>query len=344
MGKVFFNMSMTNGKASGVEIYSIKLKEKIEKSKHFESVFLFIRKTKFLSFYRIFWNFFILPIKAKNNLVYSFSTHGSPFLSNQIITIHDLICLNYPKQNKLQYYYFKYLVPSILKSSKKIVAISEFTKSDLLKFYSIPERKIEVVYNGLNHLKLNNDFKTNSDYNRIVGDSPFFLTVGASYPHKNVENLFHAIKLFNNNEIKFFIIGKKNDYGVSLRKLSEKLELSNVIFLDYVSESLLAKLYKETICNIYISSYEGFGFPPLEAACFGTTSLVSDIPIMHEILGEYAIYVDSKNIEKITQKITNIYSNKINGTQTKKDFKALLRKYSWENASGKIINLINENL
>jgi len=72
---------------------------------------------KNLALHRIVWNMFFLPhIARKYDLVFSFSSHGSPFIKNQIITIHDLICMSFPDQHKTQYFYFKYLMPSIIKS------------------------------------------------------------------------------------------------------------------------------------------------------------------------------------------------------------------------------------
>lgn len=344
MKKVFFNLSMTAGQINGVVVYSRKLQERIKNSNQFKSIYLYIKRTKFLSFYRIFWNFFILPFKVKNNFVYSFSTHGSPFISNQIITIHDLICFAYPKQHKFQYYYFKYLVPLIIRSSKKVVAISNFTKSEIIKYYNLPESKIEVVYNGFNKLETVEDSQTVTEFNDLVGNSKYFITVGASYPHKNIEKLLHSVKKLNNPNAKFIIVGKNNKYGKFLRSFSDELNLSNVIFVDFVSDNLLAMLYKNAICNLYISSYEGFGFPPLEAAGFGTTSLVSDIPIMREVLGDNAYYVDSSDSDKIADKIREIYDMRKEDLHKNKDLTGLISKYSWDESSQKIIDIIKRNL
>lgn len=336
-------MSMTNGVAHGVEIYSKKLSELIVEQPPYIYIHLYLKKVKLLSFYRLFWNFFIMPFKVGNNLIYSFSSHGSPFLSNQIITIHDLICLEFPKQHRFQYYYFKYLIPSIIKSSKKIVAISEFTKNEILKYYKLPEDKIEVIYNGVNRLSYFEEEKTDAEFDEIVQGSPFFLTVGASYPHKNIENLLLSIHKLESNNYKYIIVSKKNDYGISLRNLAESKGLKNVVFLDYVSDNLLARLYRDTICNIYISMYEGFGFPPLEAASLGTISLVSDIPVMREVLGDHAFFVDSQSHAAIAEKLNLIIQQYESKNLIKKDYKALLEKYSWERSAKKIIELISKN-
>ncbi len=93
---------------------------------------------RLISLHRLIWNLFYLPFVAKKyDLIYSFSSHGSPFIKNQIITIHDLVCFNFPKQHRLQFLYFKYIMPYIIKTSKKIVVISQFTRSEVIKRYKV---------------------------------------------------------------------------------------------------------------------------------------------------------------------------------------------------------------
>lgn len=336
-------MSMTNGIAHGVEIYSLELKKVIQEKLGDTSTFLYIRNSKFISIYRVIWNIWIMPMITRGKIVYSFSTHGSPFKKNQIITVHDLICFAFPDQHRFQFFYFKFIVPFIIKSSKKIVVISQFTKKELLNHFRIPEHKIEVIYNGINGIKYLDNQETEADFEKITHGLPYFITVGASYPHKNVERLIYAIKK-NEGKIqcKFIIISKKNDYGLRIRTLAQDLNISNITFLDYVEENLLAKLYKEAKANIFISLYEGFGFPPLEAASLGTLSLVSDIPIMREILSGYAVFINPENTDEIAAKILDIFNGNVQNKLLKKDFQELLSKYSWEQSGNRIIELLKD--
>lgn len=336
-------MSMVNGQNNGLSIYSINLEKRIKEiDNNYFYTSLYIKKRKFLSFYRLLWNFFILPFRVKKGLLYSFSTHGTPFIKNQIITIHDLICFAFPKQHRFQYYYFKYLVPIIIKNCRKIVAISNFTKDEILKNYNISQEKIEVVYNGVTPLKYVYDEETEKDFKNLLGESPFFIVVGASYSHKNIERLIHAVKIFNTSNCKFVIVSKKDRYGYYLKKCVEKEELDNILFVDNISINLLSKLYKNSIANIYISLYEGFGFPPLEAASLGTISIVSDIPIMREVLKENAVYVDPNSPDDIADKIIKVYTSTIDLNSLKKGLIPLLENYSWEKTAQKVLSLIKK--
>ncbi len=346
---LYFNMSMSNGIKHGLQVYSSKLEDYFRNNSETKDIninFLKIKNTKFLSVYRLYWNFFILPFKARNEPVYSFSSHGSPFCKNQIITIHDLICFSFPKQHKFQYYYFKFLLPLVLKSCKKVVVISEFTKNEVIKYYNLSEDKIEVIHNGLNSFSYNEDIETEDNFSKIVGNKPFFISVGASYKHKNIENLLLAIKSssLTAKECNFIIISKKNEYGENLRTIGKDLNLDNVIFLEQISDNLLAKLYKESISNIYLSLYEGFGFPPLEAASLGKVSLLSNIGVFKEVMEDCAIFVNPLNIEEISLAICDLYNKKIDLKPIENKFQFLLKKYSWETTGAKIEKLIFECL
>lgn len=343
MKKIFFNMSMVNGQKNGLSVYSINLEKRIKEiDNNYDYVSLYIKKRKLLSLYRLFWNFFFLPFRVRKGLLYSFSTHGTPFIKNQIITIHDLICFAFPKQHRFQYYYFKYLVPIIIKNCRKIVAISNFTKDEILKNYNISQEKIEVIYNGITPLKYVYDEQTEKDFKSLLGESPFFIIVGASYRHKNIENLIQAIKIFNTSICKFIIVSKKDRYGYYLKRCVEKEELDNILFVDNISINLLSKLYENSIANIYVSLYEGFGFPPLEAASLGTISIVSDIPVMREILKGNAIYVNPNSPDDIADKIIKVYTSTIDLKSLKKGLIPLFENYSWEKSAQKVLSLIEK--
>ena len=305
--------------------------------------FLFKR---FVSLHRLIWNIFYLPVIAKNyDLVYSFTSHGSPFIKNQVITIHDLICFQYPKQSKFQYLYFKFILPSIIRSCKKIVVISEFTKQDVIKHYKVNPEKLEVIYCGHDHLidsKISTQDTDLKKLENITGNKPFFLTVQASYSHKNVDKIIEAMQILP--EYLLLITGPNNSYYNQLKKLVLKNKYTNIIFLNYVSDSFLKLIYKKCVANIYISSYEGFGAPPLEAAMNDKISVVANKSVLPEIYGNSVVYVNPENIEDIKNALVPITSSKFNAAIYKNRFPALIKKYSWSNMADGIINVIFSSL
>jgi glycosyltransferase involved in cell wall biosynthesis len=305
--------------------------------------FLFKR---FVSLHRLVWNIFYLPVIAKKyDLVYSFTSHGSPFIKNQVITIHDLICFQYPKQNKFQYIYFKFILPFIVRSCKKIVVISEFTKQDVIKHYNVSPDKLVVIYCGHDHLNDSKISVQETDMNKleeVTGGKPFFFTAGASYGHKNVDKIIEAIQVLPEHLL--LVTGPNNAYYHQLKQLAATRKYTNIVFLNYVSDSFLKLLYKTCVANIYISSYEGFGSTPLEAAMNDKVSIVSDKSVLPEIYGDSVIYVNPEEIGEVEDALKSVASSKFNADLYKSRFPHLIKKYSWSNMADGIIHVILNSL
>lgn len=370
--KVLFNGSMFTEKPTGVGIYIRELwnnlyklldEEKIEykmyayerkgleQQKNILKIklpfFLEIFFKNFLSIHRLLWNIFFLPSIAKDyDFVYSFSSHGSPFIKKQIITVHDLICFSFPSQHRFQYLYFNYMFPFIIKASKKIVVVSKFTKKEVVKYYKTQDSKIDVIYNGGNHL--NNQTTTSilsneEDIRSSLVDKKFFLTVGANYPHKNIERLLKAME-FISPELNLVIVGNDNAYYHQLKQQTEKNKQLNVFFLHYVSSALLAWLYKNCIANVYISLYEGFGFPPLEAALYNSVSVVSNTTALPEIYNDAVIYTDALNVNAIAASLTRVSSSSFVPDVYIRRFPVLIKNYKWRKTAQQIKMLIIQHL
>jgi glycosyltransferase involved in cell wall biosynthesis len=322
-------------------------KENLNKTKRLSQIKLpFVLQylfSSFISFHRLIWNLIFLPFIARRyDLVYSFSSHGSPFIKNQIVTIHDLVCFSFPKQHRFQFLYFKYIMPFIISASRKVVVISEFTKSEVIKYYKIDPNKIEVILSGGDHLKYTDTFLLSPEEKKMeerIDGKKFFLTVGASYSHKNIERLIEAT---NQMPVKssLVVIGAVNKYYYKLRKFVSEKNIENVIFLEYVSPNFLNALYKKCIANVYISFKEGFGFPPFEAAMNNKISVVSNSGALPEIYSDTVCYVNPYNIEDISKMLTLVASDNFKHCEYQKKIPALLNKYKWSNTVNEIAELV----
>jgi glycosyltransferase involved in cell wall biosynthesis len=303
--------------------------------------FIFLRR---LSLHRHLWNIFYLGVIARSfNLVYSFSTHGTLCHRNQVITIHDLICFAYPDQHKSQYYYFKYFVDRLINNSRHTVTISNFTKNEVLNRYKKASKaQVSVISNGVDHFTDSFVHQDEVEWVKNLTDrSPFCTIIGASYKHKNVETLLHVALRLEQTGIKIVVVNKENSYFKHLKNLAKQLNVQNVIFLSYLSEEKLAALYSEAKLNLYISLYEGFGFPPAEALFFGTPSLLSKQPALIEIYGTVFPFVNADNVGSITGKIVQMCSEKEMFLHT---FNDLAKKYSWKTSAEKSFILIKRLL
>ncbi|WP_299285796.1 glycosyltransferase family 1 protein [uncultured Mucilaginibacter sp.] len=364
---IFINASMITAKPTGVGIYNIELLKKllpklvkenidfIVYCYHPKLVEKFIDKDKirilslgplldkillrFLSVHRILWNLFVLRKAAAGYaIIYALATYGPLNCKKQIITVHDLIALQFPQQHKFQFLYFKFIVPIILYNSAKVIAISDFTAKEITKhFPKIKQEKIEVIKNGVDHILDQSNAVSDDLVDKITHHKPFCLMVGASYYHKNAKTLLKVAKILEPNNIQFVVAGRPSLYYKSLMADAKNQQLKNVFFMDYVDEATLSSFYKKAALHIYISLYEGFGFPPAEAAFYGTKTIISNHPALLEIYADRFPSVEPENAMLVANLI------KQNCFPIAKDaqvYHALESMYNWEKTSVKVYELL----
>ena len=297
-------------------------------------------KKRFKAIHRLIWNLFFLPrIARRFDMIYSGSSHGTPFFSKQIITIHDLISLRVTGQYPAQRFYFKYILPFIVRSSERVLVISEFTRDDVLDAYNLEPDKVVVNPNGGDHLRLGSTYVgMPEDISEIIKGRPYFLAVGASYPNKNIERLIEAF-LSVEHDCCLVITGISSSYGRRIKRKNRNN--SKLIFLDFVSDEALSALYRGACANVYVSLYEGFGFPPYEAAANGTVSIVSDIASLREIYDNSVHYVDPLSVEDISWALKGFLEGRVDLASYRNEFSELLERYTWEKTAAKIIETID---
>ena len=293
---------------------------------------------------RFLWTQLVLPLKLKKNEV---AYHPFQYLSfftrhKQIITIHDLIPLYYPKVAKHQNIYYKYIMPILLKKAYKIVCISENTKKDILKFYNVEEEKVEVIYNGYDKKLFNKENLDKSVLKKYNLDSDYMITVGAGYKHKNLEVI---IKAFNEisevSRFKLVIVGGNSPYIKDLKEFVRKLKVEEKVeFLGYVSDEDLKSLYAFSYAFVYPTLYEGFGLPILEASACGTVVLCSNNSSLPEVYNDSALSFDPKDIEDIKEKLKVIIKDKELRKRLITKSEENIKRFSWGKTVKEIENLI----
>ena len=310
----------------------------------------FIKQTPFTSKSSIFRSLNENKYYQREEEVEKFDIFHSPFFhapklkkAKLLMTIHDMRIYRYPLTFSLLRYIFCYFkVKSSVRRSDKIISISHFTKEEIVKLCKIKSNKISVVHEAINRdffspLTVEN-YQPTINPNIISGD--FILSVGHLEPRKNFNSLIKAFNDIENKNIKLIIAGKKNHgYRETLKLINQN---KNIYYLEFVDSKLLVWLYKYAKLFVFPSFYEGFGFPPLEAAALGTVSAVSNVSSMPEICGESVIYFDPFDIGSMTQTINNALINDELIASKKELLKSRLDKFSWQKNAEETLKLYNE--
>lgn len=224
-----------------------------------------------------------------DQLLYSPTHHGASGVRDQIITIHDLICLRHPWQHKPQYLFFKYGLPLLLKKCRAVFAVSETTRQDIADTYGYPLERILVVPNGVDTTAFAARATT------APQADPYLLMVGARYPHKNVDEVIRMAPLWA-ERYRLVVTSCSPAYKERLQAALAAQNLQGrVDFLDYVERDQLLALYQGSAALIYPSKWEGFGIPPLESLACGVPVIASDIPVHREVLNGAAFFVELGN-------------------------------------------------
>lgn len=264
-----------------------------------------------------------------------------------VVTVHDLILTKFPTVRastlspwlyKIKNLAYRMVIKTAVKRAKKIIAVSEFTKQDIVKQFRVKPEKIEVTYEGVANLAKGRDslFVSKLDDNDTLLsyniDKNFLLYVGNAYPHKNLEGLVEAFAdLHNqNNDISLVLVGKEDYFYKRLKDIiKEKYPDLPIVFPGYVPDEKLEIFYQKALAYVFPSFYEGFGLPPLEAMAKGCPVVSSNRSSMPEVLGDAAVYFDPDNKEQMAKRIKEVIRDSELRRKMVKKGKQQVKKYSW---------------
>lgn len=249
--------------------------------------------------------------------------NSSPLSVSGYTVIHDLTFLLKPRTYSLPFtMWYKYLIPKKAKKDKAIITISNVSKEDIIKHYQIPSKKIHVAYCGGDSPLPIIDETILDTFN--LKNKEYYLFVGSNFPHKNINLIYDLAKV---SKDKHFVIVSQ-DYQA---KKEDNVTLIN----QGIKNRELKALYTHAEALILLSSFEGFGMPPLEALVNGTKNIIlSDIPIFREIYGDEPTYIDITKPIKEFPLLKKLPENYLN---------TLLDKYSWKRSSDIILKTIEED-
>jgi glycosyltransferase involved in cell wall biosynthesis len=232
------------------------------------------------------WYLAALPFLARGADVLHCPTFRAPVLSPVplVVTFHDLAVLRYPEAfNSWTRSYSRVLLPRVTRAADRLIAVSEFTAQELVDLLGVPEAKLRVIPNAVG-----DPFTSEGE----AAEGEYVLAVSTLEPRKNLERLVEAFHRAKLNGFELRIVGARGWGDVKIPGDEQ------VRWLGEVSDDQLARLYRGARCAAYVSFYEGFGLPVLEAMACGTAVVSSDLPPVREF-GRGVITVDPSDPDAI---------------------------------------------
>ena len=272
----------------------------------------------------VFWEQIKLPLYlVRKKALGLHLCNVAPFLKPDIAVVHDANVERNPHWFtwKLVLWY-SFLHRACALRAKKILTVSEFSKKELQDVFRIPDEKIANVGEGWQHIeRIGFDEKALQKYG--LESKGFYFSLGTLALHKNLKWICEYARM--HPEENFALSGScyKKVFGNAVLDFPE-----NVHFLGYLSDEEIKTLMRDCKAFLFPSFYEGFGLPPLEALSLGTKIIVSDIPVMHEIFGDSAHYIDPAAP-------AGADLNQLLETPAEEPFSALER-YTWQRVTVKV--------
>lgn len=283
------------------------------------------------------WEQTELPIylrKAGNPIFINLANTAPLDYNNNVIALHDVAFERYSQSFNWKFKaFYKFLIPKLLRKSKAIITVSDFSRSEISELYKIQYNDIYVIHNSVSEI-----FKPIS---RATKDK-YILAVSSLNLQKNFISLVKAYILLKRDDVKLVIVGGFNSNFTDplITKFFENNP--NILLKGRVSDIELAELYSNALCFVYPSLYEGFGIPPLEAQACGCPVVVSNVASLPEVCGDSAVYCDPYSINDIADKVSMLIdSYTLRESMQLLGFKNINR-FSWKNSAEKILDVARE--
>ena len=279
------------------------------------------------------WEQMELPQHCRGEILFT-PCGGAPVLhSRNVVTIHDAAVAAVPSGYSFAYrFWYRNLCRRMARKAERIITVSNFSKSEIVKWYGATPENISVTYLGSDHFS--NLEADSSAMTRFGISGKYVLAASSRNPNKNFRRIVQAMKEHDTAGAKLVIAG-----GDDNRIYREGTHLPDGIrALGYVSDAELKALYENASCFVFASLYEGFGLPPLEALSCGCPIVVSRVGSLPEIFDEVACFCDPLSPEDIAAAILQTINRPPKSNDSLREFS---KRFSWEKCALETMKLLD---
>lgn len=341
--------------AGSMDLYTRKLAQELDVPKVYSDVYQRIAELFNISWFsqgalKAIWENwrFVRMLNRLGSMIHLPNQHlgryGNFLKVPYVITVHDLIRYfdlkgygTYIHRPNLRDRFYLNLDYKGIRKATRIIAVSQSTKRDLTHHLGIPEERISVVYEGVDHKVFRPLLPPPGSF-----EYPFILFVGSEHPRKNLSILLRAFGKLKEErrfgDFKLVKVGKAGGREAAFRRQTmevvDALRLTrDVIFTDYVLEEELPAYYSGAECFVLPSLYEGFGLPVLEAMACGCPVIISNRASLPEIAGGAGVEVDPYDLEGLGEALREVLTDGELRKEMVRKGLAQASKFSWRKAA-----------
>jgi glycosyltransferase involved in cell wall biosynthesis len=242
----------------------------------------------------------------------------------------------------------------VLRGAARILAVSNFTRTEIEKFFEIPPDRVEVVYNAIDERFLRGHASAGDREliaQRYQVNYPFLLYAGRVSPHKNVVRMIEAFSALKTElekddaypDLKLIIIGDDLSGNPDLRRTVVRSGVQNdVRFLGFIPIEVLRIFYDSAKIFVFPSLYEGFGLPPLEAMAHGTPVVTSNVSSLPEVVGNAAVLVNPENVFEIMRALHRVLMDQCLRDRMKERGYKQATRFSWDASVRRVLDVYRQ--
>jgi glycosyltransferase involved in cell wall biosynthesis len=285
---------------------------------------------------RILWEQIVLPFEAARYRLDVMFNPGftAPVFSpcRQVTVFHDLQHKRHPENFRwFDLPFWRFLLWAAVHRSHRLIAVSEATRADLLRFYRIAKEPIAVIAHGVEPAFARLDRSQTESY---------LLCVSTLHPHKNLPRLIRAYGR-KKRDFRLILAGLRGFHTEAIERLIEELGLrESVQITGWVPREELHSLYERARAFVYPSMFEGFGIPVLEAMAAGIPVACSDIPPLHEVAGDAALFFNPLDEDGIAAAIEHVMSDASLREQLAKAGRERARGFTWKKSAEQTLEVL----
>lgn len=260
----------------------------------------------------------------------------------QVVVMHDLSFEHFADQiPRIALRYYKYFIPRYAHKASRIATVSEYSKQDMVNLYGVDAGNIDVVYNGAKEVyRPAGEEAKQQIRDKYTGGKNYFVYVGSIHPRKNVERLllaFDAFKERTGSDYHLLVVGRKAWDFKPVEKIHRDMKHPHdVHFTGHIPSEELGDIMASAFALVYVSLFEGFGIPLIEAMSCRVPVITSNTTSMPEAAGDAALLVNPLSVDEIAEAMKQLFENdSLRQSLIEKGDKQI-KKFSWELTARKL--------